>query len=235
MTVSIHQPNFLPWFGYFHKLAHSDVFVFLDDVQLPRGKSFVSRVKVKTQNGEHWLTLPVSGKSEMLPIHEVALADARVLKKLLRTLEVTYKKSEYFQPVYGCIARVFDAGHTLLSDFNIALIASLSHQMGLKTRFMKSSEMDCNLDYGAEKIACILQTAQATKYISGKGGGSRRYIVEIDFDQAGMELHWQEFDHPVYDQMYGGEFIPNLSIIDMLFNLGFEKTVETLLLTKISK
>ena len=83
--VSIHQPNYLPWLGYFRKVAVSDIFIFFDNVQMPGGKSFVSRNRIKTKNGLQWLSVPVYGKGK-LPISSVLLADNKWKRKHLKTL-----------------------------------------------------------------------------------------------------------------------------------------------------
>jgi hypothetical protein len=234
MTVSIHQPNFLPWLGYFHKLAHSDVFIFFDDVQYPRGKSFVSRVKVKTPQGEHWLTVPTTGKSDLLLIQDIALADTISLKKITRTLEVTYKKSAHFQEVFECVSPHLLKDYSLLCDLNIGLIEVICSRLQLPTIFHRSSELACNTADAEEKILCLLHKVKATTYISGKGAGSSRHINETSFEQQGMKLIWQDFAHPEYPQLYGGAFIPKLSIVDVLFNLGFSKTKELLMQTPVT-
>src|SRR5215216_4803864 len=96
MIVSIHQPNFLPWLGYFDKLLKSDVFVLFDDVQFPRGKTYANRVLIKTINGEAWITVPVADRGELQLIKDVSIAANPVWKrKLIKTLEVNYAKAPF--------------------------------------------------------------------------------------------------------------------------------------------
>lgn len=235
MTVSIHQPNFLPWFGYFHKLAYSDMFIFFDDVQYPRGKTFISRVKINMQNGEHWITVPIKGKSELLPIQNIPLTNGPYLKKIARTLEVTYKKTPYFQEVYDCVSLHLLDQPPSLCALNISLITAIVNRLGLATRLVRSSELGCTGHEGEDKILCLLKAVKAITYISGKGAGSNRHIDEGHFAKEGIRLVWQSFDHPIYPQLFGGIFIPNLSIVDMLFNLGFDQTRKMLMQTPISK
>lgn len=230
MTVSIHQPNFLPWLGFFHKLINSDVFVFFDDVQMPRGKSYVSRVKVKyLDSTELWLSIPVSGKSELLPICEVRISEKRIFEKHLKTFTSLYRKAAYFDEVYPGLTEILRTDYDTIADLNIALINWIVKGMNASTKTIRSSRLsNCHGKSGDEKLLCILHELSATTYISGKGAGSKRYIDEDAFAAAGIELIWQEFLHPVYQQLHG-PFLENLSIIDLLFNEGFDNARNILL------
>ena len=119
--------------------------------------------------------------------------------------------------------------YDLIADLNISLINWIVRQMNVSTKTIRSSQLyNCQRESGAEKLHCILHESSATKYISGKGSGSKRYIDEDAFSSTGIELVWQEFRHPVYKQLHGA-FIENLSIVDLLFNEGFDNARNILL------
>jgi len=223
MKVAIHQPNFLPWLGYFNKIKESDLFVFLDDVQFERGKTFTSRSKIIANNQELWLTIPTKNKSELKNINEIEVDNPLLWKKKhLKTIEMNFKKSVYFNSVYSLIEQVYMQDSTLLIDYNIPLITSIANSLNLETKFINSSSLQESHDKQAwEKILSILKETNTKTYISGSGEGSKRYVNQSDLTANGINLKWQEFNHPTYPQLHG-EFISHLSIIDALFNVGFE-------------
>lgn len=161
-VVAIHQPNFLPWLGYFHKLVHCDVFVFFDDVQLPRGKSFVSRVLIKSPNGPQWLTVPVSRKGEKNLINTTQISNGSWKNKVLKSLHFNYQKAEYFEELYKGLEDIFNRDHSLLIDLNIALITFIKDFLGLSTQLQRSSEICQGTDIPSDqKILYILNKLNA--------------------------------------------------------------------------
>ena len=221
MIISIHQPNFLPWIGYLNKLVSSNIFVLFDDVQFPRGHSFGNRVLIKSSSGAQWITIPVKGKSELLQFNQVSIDySGRWLDKLLKSLKLNYQKSSYFEEIYESLSKILLSRHSELLDLNFALLTFVKEYLDIKTNLVFSSEIESakNLS-GSEKIITLLKALNASTYLSGEGSGSKRYITEDDFVQENIKLVYQHFQHPVYPQLYG-EFIPKLSIIDLLFNCG---------------
>ena len=95
MNVSIHQPNYLPWLGFFNKVAQSDIYVVFDDVQYPMGKDFHNRNQIKTNNGKTWLTIPVVGKSERRKFNEIQIKDNGWNEKHLNNINTTYMDHGY--------------------------------------------------------------------------------------------------------------------------------------------
>ena len=223
MKAAIHQPNFLPWIGYFNKIALVDVFVFFDDVQLPRGKSYVTRTKISLDNNEHWLTIPVLKKAEMSLIKDVKVNNSINWKrKILRTLELYYGKAPAFDEFYPIIEEIIRRRSDFLVDYNIPLIQAISRKLELKTKFITSSKIPSSYNYrGVERIIEINKYLDADTYISGSGKGSRRYLIVDKFKKRNITLEWQEFTPFVYQQHNITNFTPNLSIIDLIFNEGF--------------
>lgn len=221
MKVAIHQPNFAPWLGFFQKLVWADVFVLFDDVQTPRGKSFVNRVLVKTSNGPAWLTVPVSGRGGDPLISELLLADDSTWKrKALKTLRISYSKAKHFDAVFSVCEEVFGHDHQRVFDLNRELIERIADLLNSRTEIVRSSALGRSQALsGAEKIENILTELKATDYLTGSGAGSRRYIDADRFRDLNIALHWQDFVHPRYEQGKG-EFLTHLSTFDALFHCG---------------
>ena len=219
MIVSIHQPNYIPWIGFFNKLLLSDTYVVFDDVQFPRGKDYANRNQIKTNNGKMWLTASVLGKKDLKPWNQIEINNNGWKEKHLKNIKSFYQKSPYFERYYPVLEKIYKQDHKLLIDLNIDLIIGLLICIGKHDlNMVLSSNIKTELT-GLDKILYILKNQKATKYISGDGEGSKRYINEQLFKDNNIELIWQEYKHPTYKQLHG-EFIPYLSILDLLFNEG---------------
>lgn len=213
----------MPWTGYFHKIGMVDKFVFFDDVQFPRGKTFGNRVKIKTKDGELWLTVPVLDKSDLSYFSGIRINNTIPWqRKMIKTIELSYKKARHFEKYFPAFSEVFMAEYDRLIDLNVALIRFFSLSLGQKTEFFLSSEINRDTEPDAAgKIMNILKKLNAGLYVSGSGAGSRRYIDEAQFEKENIKIIWQVFSSPVYPQLWG-DFIPDLSVIDILFNCGEE-------------
>ena len=222
MTVSIHQPNYLPWVGYFNKIVRSDTFVIFDDVQFPVGKKgfFGNRNKIKTNNGELWLTVPVLDRSSRKNFNEIKINNNGWSGKHISNIENFYKKSPYFNLYFNDLKNILSVNYDNFSLLSITLIKYFIDKLDISTNIVLSSDIckDSELQ-GLEKIFFILDNLKAQKYLSSDGPGSMRYINENDFKLKNIELIWQKFNHPTYNQLHG-DFKSYLSIIDLLFNYG---------------
>jgi len=218
MIVSIHQPNYIPWLGFFHKLLLSDIYVVFDDVQFPRGKDYANRNQIKTNNGKMWLTASVLGKKNLKPWNQIEINNNGWKEKHLNNIESFYKKSPYFKSYFIFLKRIYETNHNLLIDFNLDLIIFFIGCLNKNCNIVLSSDIKTQLT-GLDKILYILKDQNATKYISGDGEGSKRYIDEQLFKNNNIELIWQNYNHPTYNQLHG-DFIPYMSILDLLFNEG---------------
>ena len=221
MIVSIHQPNYLPWIGFFDKIKRSDTFVLFDDVQFPRGKKhFGHRNKIKTNAGEKWLSVPIKNKSDLVPFNKTIInyeTDWRL--QHCNLIKEFYKRSKYFLDYYEKISNIIMEKHNSLTDLSAELIVYFMKELEINTELKYSSNLVDNNVSGGEKIFKILEELDATDYVTGSGPGSMRYINEDEFKNKGINLHWQFYEHPKYEQLYG-DFIPYLSVIDLLFNYG---------------
>jgi|SaaInlStandDraft_5_1057022.scaffolds.fasta_scaffold31628_1 hypothetical protein len=227
-TVAIHQPNYLPWLGYFRKLMYSDFFVFFDNVQMPGGKSYMYRTAINMQGRQHWLSVPVSNKSKFLPICETSIADNQWIKKHIRTLNLNYSYSPWKSLINERISPVLENQHSMLSSLNIDLITVLLDILDIKdTTLIRASDMELERN-GADSIKEILLKLKADSYITGKGKGTSRYLNKNEMHEIGVGVHFVSDNFPEYDQ-HRNEFIPGLSIIDVILNCGPEETRNILL------
>jgi hypothetical protein len=219
-VAAIHQPNYIPWPGYFHKLAACDVFVYLDAVQYPRGQSFAARNRIKTPNGVVFLTIPVSvpkgheGKASYL---EVEFADERWREKHLKTVEQSYKRAPHFDEVFELYRDGLERGKTLV-DLNVGLIEAIAGYLGIETRRVRLSETLESFGEKSDLIVDVCKTVDADVYLSGAGGG-REYNDERLLNEHGIELRYDNYAYPEHPQLWD-EFEPNLSVLDLLFNCG---------------
>lgn len=215
MRFAVHQPNHAPWCGYFAKMAAVDVFVLLDDVQMPQGRSYVSRTRIRSGHDERWLTVPVR-RAGRQPIHEVEIADPSWVAKHARTLTLEYGRAPAFDEAWSAIGPLFERSPDLLVDFNAALITAVRDLLGLQTQLLTSSDFAIEAT-GDRRIIEIGRRLGAETYVSGPGG--QNYQIPEHFEAAGMALEVRTYEPVSYPQIHGA-FVPGLSILDALFHLG---------------
>ncbi len=221
MKVAIHQPQYLPWCGYFNKIINCDVFVFLDDVQYKKNE-WQNRNRIKNKNGTIWLTVPVHYRFGQ-KINEVYI-DNKILwrKDHLKSIEYNYKKAKYFDDFFPVIENLLKKEYDLLVDVNIESIKIILSYLGIEKKIIKSSELKVEGEK-TNRLINICKKLSADVYISGVG--AKEYLVVEEFEKNGIKLIFQNYTTPNYPQLYG-DFIPNLSIIDMIFNIGKEETIK---------
>lgn len=222
VSFAIHQPNYIPWLGYFYKMIECDIFVYLDTVQYPRGQSFANRNKIKTPNGVTYLTIPVSspsGNDGKVDYVDVEFANEKWPRKHLKTTHMSYARSPYYDDIYPLYETVVHNRKSFV-DLNIQLIDSFAEYLGITTRRVRLSELLGEYGQKTQLIVDIGNALNAEIYISGQGGG-RDYNDEALLEENGLTLQYSEFVHPEYPQLWG-DFVSHLSIIDLLFNCGKE-------------
>ena len=219
-VVAVHQPNFLPWLGFLQKVVRADLFVLYDDVQFPASPTFGNRVTIKTHQGPLDVVVPVSASRTDL-FNQVRLAPGNWRKKTVKTIQLEYQRAPFTAQYLPAFAEVLmDAKVTSLCEMNRRLLELVLEKLGAPKHLVWSSETgEKTAANGGERLLEILRRIEATHYISGQGAGSQRYVRDEDFQKAGIHLIWQKFAHPTYTQLHG-EFVPNLSCLDLLFNCG---------------
>jgi len=218
MILAAHQPNYLPWAGYFYKMARCDAFVFLDSVQYSR-TSYTARCLIKGVNGKsQWLSVPVFKKGRYhQDISEVNIDNQAGWQNVhQRTLETCYSKAPYFFDYSRLSDLAYKKKWDNLSQFNVELIKSMAGNMDIAPSFVKLSELDI-YSKSSELLIDICKKMSADVYLSGPGG--KKYLDENKFKEAGIELRFVTYYPQAYPQLWG-EFVPGLSIIDMLYNCG---------------
>lgn len=225
--VACHQPNFLPWMGYFAKMFHSDIFILLDDAQFTQGHNkhnWTTRVQILTSSGPLWLSVPVkrSGKGKQL-IRDVQIntSDTRWLRKILQTIEQNYIKTPYFQKYYPELEDIIERSYTNIAELNFQLIEWFVKQLEMKTKIYLSSDYSVSTSSN-QRLIDLTTAVGGNIYLSGDGADE--YQLEEEFRKNGIELQKMEFKHPIYSQHKRTDFIPGISIIDAIFNIGAEET-----------
>lgn len=218
-TVVIHQPDFLPYLGFFHRLLHADKLVLLDDAQFVDGtsRSWTNRDKIKTKQGARWITISVAKAPHGTPINQIRLSEAVDWRaNHVRLFEENYRKSDFFAQIFPFIKTLYHQEHSSLLHFNVASIEMLCELLDVRVETRLSSTLGA-VGRKNELLVAILEKVGASRYLSGVG--ARAYFEAKPYEDAGIEVVWQEFHHPVYPQLFG-DFVPFLSAIDLLFNCG---------------
>jgi len=219
--VAIHQPNYMPWIGYFDKIAKSDVFVIIDHVQFVKGH-IINRNKIKNDKGEAvWLTTPVKlSKGSFQKINEIEIDYSQNWQlKQVNLIKAFYIKAKYFDSYIDEVIDLLKTKYENIAKLNIKIIKYFCEQLGIKTPIYIASELE--QDFGEKNWLNIniCKYFQADLYLSGEG--ARKYNDKKLFQENGIELIYQTFVHPEYPQCSGG-FLPNLSSFDLLLNYGPE-------------
>jgi len=219
MIVSVHQPQYIPWLGYFDKIAKSDAFVFLDNVQY-KEREFQNRNKIRTAQGAAWLTVPVIsqglGRQNISAVRIDNELDWK--RKHLGGLRSAYAGSRYFSKYYPEFEAILAREWEYLKDLNVAIIKYMLVELSITTTI--SFESDLNIaSTRSQRIIDICRRLQADTYLSGSGG--KDYLDVTLFSREKISLLYQEFRHPEYEQRFR-PFLPLMSVLDLLFNCGPE-------------
>ena len=218
MILAAHQPNYLPWAGYFYKMARCDAFVFLDSVQYSR-TSYTARCMIKGVSGKpQWLSVPVFKKGRYhQDILEVDIDNESGWQNIhQRTLESCYSKAPYFEDYQRLIDLAYDKKWDKLSLLNAELTKAIAADLNIAPKFINLSELDIS-SKSSELLIDICQKMSAQVYLSGPGG--KKYLDQNKFKEAGIELRFVTYYPQAYPQLWG-ELVPGLSMIDLLYNCG---------------
>ena len=219
-VVAIHQPQFLPWLGYFDKLDRSDVFCLLDTVQYKKNE-FQNRNRIKTSQGWQWLTVPVTYRFPQR-IHEVGINQTvDWQRKHLQALKTNYSKAPFFETYYASFEEFYQQSYELLVEVNVACILLLLKLLGLERKLVLASSLQVETEEPTLRLVKICQALGGDAYLSGRDGA--KYMDLETFHNHRLEVVFQDFNHPEYPQSYD-PFEPNLSVVDLLFNCGPESS-----------
>ena len=220
MILAIHQLHYLPWLRYFHKIASADVFVVLDNIQFNKN-GWQNRNKIKTDQGPLILTVPVIHQMGQL-LCEVEIDNKQPWRrKHWGAISAHYRKAPFFKEHEPFLRGIYERQWQKLNDLNYEMLFYFLKALGTKTQVIKGSEMNLRGE-ATERLVNICKDLGASAYLTG-AFAAQEYLEESLFSGAGIGLRLHEFEAPVYSQIYPEkEFIPELSILDILFNCGPE-------------
>jgi len=235
LTLTAHQPQYLPGLRLFDKIARADMFVYLDTVPM-ESSGFENRNKIKTAKGWQWLTVPVLRKDyQTRPIDTIKIKGQQWVDKHWKSIKLAYKKA----PFWDWLVEDTELFYFLepppcytneLALLNYAILIELVEILGIEIKLDSAT----NHNFVGNKSDLILDMCKklgATKYIFGAKG--RGYAKVEDFEREGIEVEFQDYQHPVYPQLHG-EFLPNMSVVDLLMNCG-PKSLEVLTCGNLKK
>jgi hypothetical protein len=218
MIVSINQPAYLPWLGYFERIAVSDLHIVLDHVQFEKN-SFTNRNKARTKEGSTWLTVPLSttGRFGDLAISGIEFAAGNPWrKKHWATLRMSYARAPFFTTYAPAYEALYAREWTAFMPMVRAFLEQHLRDLGIATPLRFSSEMNVG-GAKSELVLNLCRAVGADTYLSGALG--RNYLDEAGFTAAGMAVRYQDYAHPTYAQCQPG-FEPFMGVLDLLFNHG---------------
>ena len=232
MILSVHQPQYLPWLGYFDKIDKSDGFVFLDNVQY-KHREFQNRNKIRVNlqtpggclKGEGiWLSVPVVYKGHSRARIGQVLIDngSDWQRKHWGSLKSAYSAAPFFKEHSAFFEEVYSRRWERLADLNIHIIKYILEYLKIDTPLYYESRIGTTQE-ATERIIELCKKLNADTYLSGSG--AKVYLEEERFAQSGIKLEYQHFVHPQYRQQFvkqEGDFLPYMSIVDLLFNEGPE-------------
>ena len=218
MVISVNQPYYFPFVGFFYKAYLSDNFVILDDVQFPRGTTWITRNRFKNARGSLWMTVPVIKKGLGLQkINAVRIYhDGRWAKKHLQSLKIAYIRAPYFREHLNFLEDLFSTKFEKLIHLNLKIIRYLMQQLQVDTNVVLSSELGIHTK-GDKLLLEICSKLGASQFLLQKS--ARKYINSDWLSAAGVKLRDFRPPSPVYPQLWG-DFIPNLSALDLVLNCG---------------
>jgi WbqC-like protein family len=217
-TVAAHQPNYLPWLGFFAKAACSDTLVLQDTVQFEKN-GYTNRVRIKGSQGTHWLTQPVriSGRA-FQAIGEVEFADARWPRKHASYLQANYARAPYFSRYFPELAELLRESDQWLAPCNARLIDWALTALGLRTRLVRASDLAISSTTDpTSRLIELVRAVGGSTYVCGQGGANYQNLEQ--FGAAGIAVKRSPSRFPEYPQLWG-EFCEGLSIVDLIFNCG---------------
>jgi hypothetical protein len=216
MILTAHQPVYIPWLGLFHKIFLADMYCIFDIAQY-QTKDYNNRNKIKTNAGELWLTVPVESKDH----YNKKICDIRIInngwnKKHIKSIYLAYKKAPFFELYMGKLQDILGKKYEFLTDLNFDILTFMLKSLDINIPIVKATDYDFR---GAKSDLVLDMCVKlgADRYIFGSQG--RNYADVHSFNAQGIEVYFQDYHHPSYEQLHG-DFIPFISAIDLLFSRG---------------
>ena len=216
MKVAIHQPNYLPYSGFFHKLSLVDTLVLMDNTQYD--KKFTNRNKIIVPNGWIWISVPIKKEHKFSPNRIVEINnDIDWKTSHWKKIFHSYKNAPFFSIYEEFFKKIYEKNWDFLFDLDFEIITQIIDWLEIDIEIIRESELSIHSE-STQKLIDISKKLDGHVYISGIGG--KNYLKEELFEKSNLKLIYQNYSHPKYPQRMTENFIPDLSIIDMLFNIG---------------
>lgn len=217
MKLAIMQPYFLPYLGYWQMMNAVDRFIIYDDVNYIKN-GWINRNNLLDNGKPHFFTLALDGASSFKLINETHInGTPEARNKVVSYIKNVYRKAPFFKEVFPMIEGIVNYPETNIALFLENHFRTVAGYLGIKTELVVSShiEKDCSLK-AQDKVLDICKRQKADIYINAIGG-TELYSKE-DFSAQGITLQFIKM-LPVEYQQFKNEFVPNLSILDvMMFN-----------------
>jgi hypothetical protein len=216
--VAMHQPNYLPWIGFFAKISLADCVLFMDTFQFSRS-SVTHRNRVRVNTGSIFLTIPIAKQFSLVKIKDVKLPDDQRWREIhWQTILRNYKKTPYFKSYSPFFEDLYHRDFIYLSELNLEMLGFLLKCFEINAEILLASRLNLDPDLKAtDAIIAAMKTIGGETYLSGPSG--KGYLESEKFPDNGLGLAFSKFSHPVYPQRYSG-FEPNMAAVDLLFNVG---------------
>jgi hypothetical protein len=218
-AACIHQPVYFPWLGFFHKLNLSDIYIVLDDCQAIK-RSWMSRVPIKTNVDGAWLTVPVHFKNRSHQLVKDMMIDNESdwVSKHIKTVQRFYTKAPFFNDIFEIFQKVVLKRYKYLIDLNMDCIRRLLDYLKINVKMVFSSQIKHEESFATLRLINLVKAVNADIYVCGLG--SKGYLESDLFQKHNLILYYQKYETFEYPQLRNGKFIPGLSIIDTLANIG---------------
>jgi len=218
MKIAIHQANYFPYPGFFHKINQADVFVIQDDIKFVN--KITNRNKIISSSGYTWINVPIKKGHQSLPIMDVKINNEISWKKInFKKVCAGYNKTKFFHLYKDFFENLYKKEWNNIFDLNFETIKQVLIWLNIKTKIVIESELDVSGQH-TERLVNVCKKLGADTYISGIGG--KKYLDEKLFEKNKIILKYQNYNPIKYTQHMSKSFIPNLSIIDLLANAGSE-------------
>lgn len=225
MKVAIHQPHYFPWMGYFDKMAKADAFVILDEVQLEKSSNMI-RNRVVCNGEIKFLNIAADTNGFLQRSYSDICVKNEInwKEKQLNAIENYYRKADFFNQGYELLETFLGNEYTRLFEWTYNSILLIKNLLQIDTKLILQSGLEYEKDKKqSELVQSICKVLNADVYLSGSGA-SKDYLNRESFENDGIKIEFQQFNHPIYKQLGTSEFISGLSILDCIFNIGIEET-----------
>lgn len=226
---TILQPTYIPWLGYFEMIDATDKFIVYDDVQFVR-KSWHHRNKILGSSGEIMLSVPCKKAHRETKINEIEISydHGNPIEKHLCSIELSYCNSPFFEECMPIVEKLFEPRYNSLLELNMAIIKKVCNQLKITTSIYLSSELRGEERTGDKSADVVELCKKADIDYLYDANGAKEFLNKDVFRDNNIEIVFQKYKCEQYNQMWGKEFRAYLSIFDLIFNIGFEKSLEVI-------